>query len=142
MLLHISSHPCHGHSVPVLQVGDQHAEGQGDLSLVRVEAAKQGAKLLSHPSAQGALALIAPLLPNCVLLQCSFVLFLGLALFLEAQWTEGTRAVGLRFSLWTTLQRRNGNPDCTQPQAVISDLPQPKLRLCLTLVVIFCGLNS
>lgn len=49
---------------------------------------------------------------------------------------------GLRFSLWTTLQRRNGNPDCTQPQAVISDLPQPKLRLCLTLVVIFCGLNS
>lgn len=94
MLLHISSHPRHGHSVPVLQVGDQYAEGQGDLSLVRVEAAKQGAKLLSRPSAQGALALIAALLPNCVLLQCSFVLFLGLALFQEAQWTEGTRAVG------------------------------------------------
>ena len=56
--------PPRGHDVPVLPVGNQHAEGQGDLSLVRAEAAKRGAKLLSPHSAQGALALIALLLPN------------------------------------------------------------------------------
>lgn len=33
---------------------------------------------------------------------------------------EGTRAVGLCFSPRTTLQRRNGNPDRTRPQTVIS----------------------
>lgn len=47
-----------------------------------------------------------------VLFPCSFVLFLGLVFFQEAQWMEGTRAVGLCFSPRTTLQRRHGNPDC------------------------------
>lgn len=69
-LLHISSTTRAQYSCPA--GGNPHPEGQGRLSLIRPEAAKEGTKLLFSPSAPGALVLIALLCFSFAIQLCPF----------------------------------------------------------------------
>lgn len=94
--------PLCGHDVPVLQVENQLRVTY----LAQSRRSKARSRTVTPPSARGTLTLTLSFCQTNVLLQCSFILFVGLALFQEAQLMEG-------FCCGTMLQRSNSNPDCT-----------------------------
>lgn len=99
-------------------MGGHCAEGQGNFSVVREEAAKQGAKLLSPPLAWGALTV------GCAPAKLiSFCLPPWAYSFPESPEERRDRcSEAACFPSDCTLQRRNVNPECGQPWAVISGL--------------------